>query len=356
MRTLLALLSIAAAVTSAPAPAQPRDAARVFISGHSLTDLPMPADLAAVAASLGRTHQWNRQYMVGSSVRMRTRGPDAETGWAGYRMGYNRDGEGLDVIAELKQPRTVDGPYDVLLITEEHGLLGTLVWHDTVRHLRHYHDRFIDGNAQGQTYFYEPWLDVHDKADPQRWIAYEREASPVWQCIVARVNRSALASLVEQATRAPGVPGISGASVQETVGRLLADNVHLTRLGHYYMALVTYGSVYRRSPAGAWAPDGVTPQQAASLQKAAWEFVSAYAAQHRAPVFERCKEIAQRFTVPYWSYVRDAYWRRELGSLHAQVRWLKHVALWRWRFSRDSAENPFHFDAETDKAYWFPAP
>jgi len=175
------LMALSAAAADPPKTALPE---RVFISGHSLTDQPLPSDLAAIAASLGHPLQWNRQYMVGSSIRARVRGakaPPGETGWSGYHQGSNRDSENMDVLAELRQPRTVTGgPYDVLLITEEHGLLGTMVWNDTVRYLRHYHDRFIDANPAGRTLFYESWLGLDDKNDPRRWIAYERAASPIW--------------------------------------------------------------------------------------------------------------------------------------------------------------------------------
>jgi hypothetical protein len=373
MRLLCAILSVAAAVFTASALAAPRDAARVFISGHSLVDEPMPSNLEAIARALGKTIQWNRQYVVGSSIRERTRGPEASDGWAGYRMGYNRQGQGLDVIAELRQPRTTDGqPYDTLIITEQHAVLETLVWNDTVRYLRHYHDRFIEGNARGQTYFYEPWLDVGDKNDPQRWIAYERAAAPVWQCIVVRVNHSlaaegrsdrivslpastALADLIERATRGR-VPGISAARVSDTVDRIFEDTVHLTALGSYYMGLVSYSTVYGRSPLGAWAPQGVTPEQARALQQHAWEWISRYYANYRPPTLDQCDALAEGFVVPYWSYVRDTYWRREIGSAQARFRWLRNVAGWRWRFSRDNADDPFHYDPETDRSYWFAPP
>jgi hypothetical protein len=369
------LMALSAAAADPPKTALPE---RVFISGHSLTDQPLPSDLAAIAASLGHPLQWNRQYMVGSSIRARVRGakaPPGETGWSGYHQGSNRDSENMDVLAELRQPRTVTGgPYDVLLITEEHGLLGTMVWNDTVRYLRHYHDRFIDANPAGRTLFYESWLGLDDKNDPRRWIAYERAASPIWQCLATRINLSlaaegrsdrieslpaglALAGLIERATQAPGVPGISGASVRATVDRLVKDSVHLTRLGSYYAALVSYAAIYSRSPLGAWAPEGIDAQQARSLQSVAWQIYSAYRASGRALTLEACRQVlTQSFVNTYWSYVRDTSWRKELGALHAHARWWRHVLLWQWRLRRGNADNPLHYDPAADRAYWLPAP
>ena len=72
----------------------------------------------------------------------------------------------------------------------------------------------------------------------------------------------ALAELVERATQGHGVAGVTGSTVRNTVNRIVNDDVHLTRLGSYYMALVSYAAIYRRSPEGAWAPEDVTDEQA----------------------------------------------------------------------------------------------
>ena len=59
--------------TSANTPPQ-----RIFISGHSLVDQPLPDNLESIAKSLGTAIQWNRQYMVGSSIRDRVQGRGRE--------------------------------------------------------------------------------------------------------------------------------------------------------------------------------------------------------------------------------------------------------------------------------------
>ena len=351
---------------------------RVFISGHSLVDQPLPSNLAAIAASLGTPIQWNRQYMVGSSLRARARGatalPDAST-WDGYRQGYNRDTENLDVLAEWRVPRTVaGGAYDGLLITEQHGLLGTLLWNDTVRYLRHHHDWFIEGNAKGRTWFYESWLGLNDKSDPRRWIAYERAASPIWQCLVTRINVSlaaegridrieplaagvALAGLVERATLGAGVPGVSGTSVRETVDRIVKDTVHLTELGAYYLSLVTYASMFDRTPVGAWAPAAVDGAAAKALQTIAWELVQQERRDRQALTLDECQaEVQRAFIATYWGYVREAYWQAELGTLHAWLRWAKYRVTWHWKLRRDARENPLRFDPAVDRDHWLPAP
>ena len=354
----------------------PRDSARVFISGHSLTDQPIPDHLAAIAQSLGTPLQWNRQYVVGSSIATRTRGSDPGAGsWAGYRSGYNRSGEGLDVITELRHPKTIPAHrYDALIITEQHHLLESLMWNDTVRYLRHYHERLIEGNPQATTYFYEPWISLNDKNDPKRWIAYERAATSIWQCVATRINISlsaegrtdriaslpagaAVAELIDRATQPAGVLGITGGSTRETVDSIVKDTVHLTDLGSYYAALVTYAAVYRRSPAGAWHPQGVSREQAESLQHVAWDFVSNYTRTNTPLTLEQCRAtLRTSFIGVYWGYVRDTYWLKELNSVQADLRWARYLLKWQWLMRRDSVDNPFYFDSSGDRSYWLPAP
>jgi len=362
------------------APNAPNAPRRVLISGHSLTDQPLPDLLAAMAKSQGIAWDWQRQYIVGSSIRDRSAGLLGTQPWSGYRSGENRDGKELDLLAELRRAGASPEPYDTLLITEQHSVLGGLVWNDTVRHLRHFHDRFIEANPRGTTWFYESWYGIEDKADPTRWIAYEQAASKVWRCVATRVNVSlaaegrgdriaslpagrALAHLIERVTQAPGIEGL-GAGPLDTpearravVDRFVRDDVHLTPLGSYYIALVTSAAVTGAEAAPAWAPPEVEPQVAAALQREATAFVDAWRREGPAEDLAACRRHLQRdFIRIYWSYVRDTVWIAEQGRLRASLRWLTQIARWQWRVARDNAANPFHFDAATDKGYWLPPP
>ncbi len=317
---------------------------------------------------------WNQQHVFGSTIKERTRGRDGAAGvWPGYNQGINRDGQGLNVVAELRQPTTVEGgPYDALIITEQHTLLGSLLWNDTVRYLRHFHERLIEGNAQATTYFYHSWISLDDKNDPRRWIAYERGAAELWDCVAVRVNYSlaaegrtdrivalpaatALADLVERATQGPGLPPVSASSVRKTMDRLFTDNVHLTTLGAYYAALVSYGTVYRRSPEGAWFPPDVAPGEARALQQAAWASLRGYWRRSEPRSLKTCRShLLNSFIDTYATYVRDAM--EETGPLKAYARWVRNVASWRYRFSRDDASNPLYYNEASDRSYWYPAP
>ena len=387
-RQLLTLL-LGLVIAMNAAHAQPRDAdmetqrMNVFWSGHSLTGPPIPEFVTEIAGGFGTSMQWNRHSMAGASLQARTRGrPPSETGWDGYRQGYNRDTENMDVIAELLSPRTVDGgKYDVLVITDVHDMLWWILRGDSVRLLRHYHERFLEGNPLGQTFFYEAWLNVNDKDDPRSWIEYERAASPVWQCVATRVNTSlefegrtdqiaslpaglALATLVERAISKDGLAGITGVTVRETMDRLFGDNVHLTRLGAYYIALVSHSFIHDKSPIGAWAPDDIDDLQARSLQQVAWEFVSDYRAGNKPLELAECRALVREsFAELYWRYIYDGQNYADL-SWHGAVlervknttRRIRNSRTWREGFAEDAPDNPFSYDPATDQSYWHPAP
>jgi hypothetical protein len=334
--------------------------ANIFYSGHSLLNDNLPERTADVASSLSTPVLWNRQIILGSPVRIRTRGADqSDASFAGYKTGNNRYGENLDVAAELRNPRTLSGQrYDALIITERNDLGSTLQFEDTVRYVRHFHERFIEGNAQGKSYFSHSWLGIADKSNPAAWIAYERAAAPAWQCVTSRINLSlaaegrsdrmhflpaglALATLIERATQG-NVEGISAGSTLATVNQIFNDDVHFdTVLGSYYMGLVNYASVFRRSPVGAAAPAGVTAAQAKSLQETAWNVVANYYANEAAPDMASCRALMRdSYCGKFYNYVGRPDVTGGCGSF----------------FTQNSTENPFYFDAANDRAYWFAAP
>lgn len=344
----------------APAPAAwgtPKTQSRVFITGHSLTDNPLGDHLVAIANSVGGSNaaKYNQQIVLGSPIRVRT---EAAGGFGGYSQGKNRSGDNMNVINELRNPATLGGDrYDTLVIAENHNLLEMLQWENTVRHLRHFHERFLAGNAAGRTYFYETWKDINNKSNPTAWITHERAASGAWQCIAVRVNHSlaaegrndritplpvgaALAYLVEQATQG-NVAGITGSNTTETVNRLFSDDVHLTTTGMYYAALVTYAAVHQRSPVGSAVPSGVSSAAAASLQSLAWSYVSNFYANYQPPSLDSCRaQVAQSFCPTYWNY------RGQGGNVSGCTS----------TFSAANGNNPLFYAAGTDASYWYPAP
>ncbi len=318
--SLACLLSGAALPQEIP-PASPRNSAQIFFTGHSLIDNPLPDWVDLIARSLGKSVAWEEQIVIGSPLRARTRGDDAESsGWAGYKNGKNRNGDGMDVIAELRYPTHVrtGRPYDTLVVAENHGSLGSIIWENAIGYLRHFHDRLLDGNPQGRTLYVHTWLDV-DKDNPTLWLEHETNASTVWQCVAEKVkltlraeNRpanlsvvpagSALVELVRK-TLDSEVAGLSG-NTRKKLDRIFRDNVHLTDIGIYYVAAVHYAAIYRQSPEGAAAPPTVPRDIAKELQSIAWAVTRDFLKRESShpPDMAECRRvIVEKVCRSYWT-------------------------------------------------------
>ncbi len=357
-----------AIATSPVPPTAPLPIERVFISGHSLVDHPFPDHLARLSAGAQVPIQWNRQYLPGSSIKARTRGPGSN-GWSGYAQGIDRNGNPIDTLHEIWRPIVEGGPYDTLIVTEQHSLLESILWNDTIRYLRDFHERVVGLNPRAQTFLYQSWLTVSNLDAPGRWIAYEKAAEPVWACVVERINLSlaaegrtdrirplpialALATLVEAATGNTGVPGISADSHSATMALLFRDDLHLTDTGSYYVALVSFALMHGKPPPDLWAPVGIANGTAAALRRHAWRFAAGRS--HLGPMpLSQCRDYVSRTFVPlYLSYQRDGNWRSG-GTVRSYANWVRYRIEWPRLFQRENVANPFYFDPEEDRNYWF---
>jgi len=270
----------------------PLQTSRAIFSGHSLLDNPIPSDVLSIANSLSVDFNYNMQNLSGSLLRERTIGWDPNViDWSGYSLGTNRNGSGLNIAEELRNPQTIGSgeQYTSLVVTERHEILTQIENENTIPLLKHFHDRLIEGNNEATTYFYQSWLSI-DKNDPQPWIYYEKAAVKAWECSAAKANlvidnssrRSilalpagyAFAHLVEKAL-AGEVAGISGTEL-EIINEFFTDNVHPTRTTAYYMGLVNYIALYKHNPTGAELPFGMSAETGNALQTIAWDLISNY--------------------------------------------------------------------------------
>jgi hypothetical protein len=365
-----ALAATVAGLVAAAAPAAAQH--RIFVSGHSLTDDPFGSWVARIATSIGAQSDWNQQIVIGSPISWRTRGDENRPEpWNGYTMGKNAQGrENSDVLAEFGRAAE-SRPYDVLILAEGHNTVAAVMWNDTTRHARHYHDRFIEQNPEGQSIFFEPWESVRDRADAAPWIALERQASEVWSCVVARVNDGleragrpdrmltlpaglALASLVE-AMIAGDVEGLEAANASEAFDLLLIDDVHLKPLGTYFMALLAAGAATGLPLDGAWAPPQISEPQAAALKGFAATFLEGRLAPPERDDFAGCRAIFTSGFCDAWNaYVPDGQWMTPQPGCAPFFE--------RARFDegdeRFHMPNPFALpaDAAAEAEFWLPAP
>ena len=107
----------------------PKSSASFFISGHSLIDNPDADYLVRITNSFGVKSEYNQQIIVGSPIRVRTRGDTSNSAdLTGYKIGKNREGSGMDILKELKGHNTIQSKqYDDLIITERHDLVSTVI-------------------------------------------------------------------------------------------------------------------------------------------------------------------------------------------------------------------------------------
>ena len=205
-------------------------------------------------------------------------------------------------------------------------------------------------------------------------VTFEKDASPIWQCLVTRINVSlahegrsdrivsipaglSLVHLIETATGTETVEGVTRGDVKQTLDTVFSDTVHLTPLGAYYVSLVTYASMFGRDPVGAWHPPELQPSQASALQRVAAQFVREYYAAYGSRSLDECRQsLADGSLAHVLSYMRDTRWRAEEGSVRAHVRWLRLMVQSKYSLSRNDRRNPLHFDRDTDSSFWLPYP
>ena len=330
----------------------------VFISGHSLMDNPYAEYLEALSMNKGTTFNWNQQIGIGSPIRTRTSGSSSPpNNWLGYHEGKNRDTSNMDIISELISPTTIGAGnlYDTLLITERHDLLDTIYWEYTNSLLRHYHDRLRSGNPNGETLLYHSWLDI-DPSDPQEWIDHEALMLNAWECVAEKVNLTlendglaksisvipagwALTNLVTRILN-DEVAGFTGTDLAK-IDQLFDDNVHLNVEGIFYMAAVSFVSLYGTSPVGATIPTEINAATGNDLLQIAWENVNSYRQNYQVKSMMQCRQIIE-------TQVCDSYYNftDRTGEINACKAWVNNSTSWEY--------NPFNWP-DPDLVTW-PAP
>ena len=342
-----------AAGTSAWAP---RDHVRAFYSGHSLSE-GVPEVVEQIARSLGHRLNFEVQVLGYSLLRQRTKGevPSASE-WPGYRAGHNRGSAGLNVAEELRQPRRLapGDKYDVLVVTERHDLPAIARKERTAFYLTDMAKHLLTGNPDAEVLLYHTWLNVDPDA-PWPWIDYERAVSPMWECIASRANLdlpargdvprvrvlpggSALAELTA-ALWDGKVPGVAASAPGARVRLLFSDNVHMSDVGRYYIALVHYAVLFGRSPEGAAIPTPLSPETGRYMQTLAWQYVASYGQRANAAVrrdMATCRTLMQKEVCP--AYVA---FRQGTGVLATLKRQFDIYSCRREYADAQDPENPF---------------
>ncbi|MGL6212078.1 MAG: hypothetical protein ACRC14_19810, partial [Paracoccaceae bacterium] len=182
------------------------------------------------------------------------------------------------------------GRFDVVVLTEMVELREALKSHASPRWLAHWTKLAHQGNPQTRVYLYETW---HRLDDPDGWLnRLDTDLQALWtdRLLTPAMRRAGLpiylipaGQVIAASARAAKAGEIPGLRDHKP---LFSDEIHLTDLGHYLIALTHYATIYHRDPTGLphavqradGTPVTIAADTAKALQQLVWSVVPRYAA------------------------------------------------------------------------------
>jgi hypothetical protein len=293
----LATLMVAPLASAQSLPAK-NQAAAVLV-GHSLINFEMPVFLQALADSKGLQFAKAVQVMIGAPLRTNLEGCRRAT--SALVVDPEKFAFSCDAIA-AGSPL---GPYDTLVLTDANNTIASLrQWQRTDEAIADYMDIFLARNPAGRVMLFTTWesTNTYGAAWPDRQAAdlaiYEDMARAATAIAATRGHSTtvevipvdiAIRDLIIRSERGD-IPGITNRS------QIFYDDVHMSRLGNYYVACVVFAGIFNRSPEGgtglvlggtyANAPVMIDlpVSTASAIQRLAWEVVSTYRGSVVAPL------------------------------------------------------------------------
>jgi hypothetical protein len=280
--------------TGAPAPAAPggpiapaRGGMKLFWVGHSLMNTDVPWMVKGIADAAQLPSSYRQQLNIGAALRANWEQPTTFNHIPVWNDQLGRDEEwGANPRIELPT-----GQYDALVLTEATPVDKQ---EGSALYAGHFVDLAVRGRKDIAVYLYETWDFVTPAGGWPRWRARIDEWRPVWEKIADDVMAArpggpkmfivpggqAMAALYD-AIKSKGRVG-----TLTDMKQLFEDDIHLNATGNYFIALVSYATVYRRDPGGTGAVSagpyqkGLTvvtdPATRAALQALAWQVVRAH--------------------------------------------------------------------------------
>jgi hypothetical protein len=254
-----------------------------FYLGHSLLNFDMPAMVDGLAASAGKTSNYDQQIINGSPLQ--------------YNYNNHATAEGTSFRTAFP-----NGGYNTFVITEAIPLKGKIQYNDTYKYANIFYDfaKKNNNNIPVKFYVYETWHCTttgtktgcpYDDDDSLLWQPRLIADLPLWTGIVNDVRSKnptesnifmvpagqAMYKLTNS-INAGNLPGISNFT------DLFRDDIHLTNKGNYFVACVMYATIFGESPVGLSTDlknkygdlytNMPTQQQALVMQQVAWETVT----------------------------------------------------------------------------------
>lgn len=208
----------------------------VLLVGHSLFGQTGPRMLEQLLEAGGHAPEVTAQIINGAPLR------------------YNWD-NGAEAKGDNAREVLAQGGVNAVILTEAIPLADQIKWNDSAGFAGKFHALAIKENPKAQVFLQETWP---QGAPGPEWRAAIAAQAEDWQGLVDDVNAArangtlpmrllpagqAMLTL-HKAIAAGEVAGLDG------LAPLFDDDIHLSDLGHYYVALVQYGFVTGQSPEG----------------------------------------------------------------------------------------------------------
>lgn len=260
---------------------------RVFHIGHSLVNKDIPMMLEQLA---GAGHDHRSQLGWGAPLKSHWE-PDVPV-------------NGFDV--ENAHPRYQDarqavdsGQFDVLVLTESVEIKDAIKYHDSPDYVRKWAKAAHAANPQTRVYLYEVW---HELNDPKGWLErLDEDLGLYWEGVLLAQGLAhgdtgglvyvipagqVMARLVREIETRGGVDRLR---TREDLFFLndkgKRDNIHLSPLGNYLVALTHFAVLYHRAPPakpleiqladGTLLPP-VSTELASLMSEVVWSVVTSY--------------------------------------------------------------------------------
>jgi hypothetical protein len=245
----------------------------VLFVGHSLVSPDIPTMLTSLAKAEKLDGHIDYQIINGAPLK--------------WNWENAPKAEGLDGRVAL-----ASGGYDVVVLTEAIPLKEQIEWNDSKGYALRWYDLAVTNNPKARVYMYETWHSRGSGGDDTPWRQQLDRDLAEWEGIVDAVNGARKPGTPEMLI-VPAGQGLAKLSDEVAAGRvpdvsaladLFADDIHLNDVGKYFVAMIHYATIYRKSPEGLpralrgrWGPYKAPSQALATkMQQVAWEVVRSY--------------------------------------------------------------------------------
>lgn len=261
----------AAYATPLPAPIGPMT---TYHLGHSLVGRDMPAMLAQLAG-----HRYHSQLGWGASL---------GDHWSGNVNGFQE--ENAHPAHRPVREALASGDYGAFVLTEMVELRDAIRYHSSADRLADWARLARQARPDVRIYLYETW---HRLNDPAGWLnRIDADLINLWEAKVLRpamsqdgigtiyvIPSGQVMAATVRAAEAGKLPGIADRTA------FFTDDIHLTDLGNWLIAMTHFAALYHHTPVGlpaqlnradgslATAPNA---DAARAMQELVWQVVTSY--------------------------------------------------------------------------------